>query len=170
MWQNNRFAPRSVWLAAMLVAVLLLATACGQGGGTNGGDIVAEYEGGTVAEAEFEQFKSMMQFTQGPIYAQMEVLDPDFERNLLTQYIAIKLSAERADEAQSQRARQSAIDDWDEAKQLYEEHGQEEALLEMLDEHGVTEEQLIDFVTMQNKAMYVYKDEVTKRRRFGTIR
>lgn len=160
MWQNKKLAPRSI-LFAVLAIVLMVTAACGKDGAKSGPDgIVAEYDGGKVETEEFEQYKNMMRFTQGPLYAQMEMF-PDFERNLLNQYIAIKLSAERADASQSERARQKAVEDWNETKQLYAEQEQEEMLLNQLEEHDLTEEELLDFVTMQTKAMYVYQDQVT---------
>lgn len=86
---NRRIRKLTAVLAAVL-ALLLLSACGGKGGGENAAP-VAEYEGGTVTESEFNGFLGAHKFfNYSEMYMFYEAL-PDFKRTMLDQYIAIKL-------------------------------------------------------------------------------
>lgn len=159
---NTRSRARSTATVLAAVLLLLLLAACGGKDG-NEDKAVAEYEGGTVTEAEFNGFLGAHKFfNYNEMYLFFESM-PDFKRSMLNQYIAIELLTadldEQTKEASAKRARE-------EMKGLDESLKEDKTLRENLDaflkEHNMKKDDLEKYIFDQFNLQAVFESKFTE--------
>lgn len=123
--------------------------------------IVAEYEGGEVTGAELKAYRGVTRLFVGPTYDQLESLDPKIHETLIARIVAFETLQERADDQMRQEESERAKRDLDELKNyISQQSGQEITLDQMLDEAGITEEQLMDYLVQSNIVHAVMAEDI----------
>lgn len=178
MQQSKR---RSLTKLGYLVMVALLSvivlSACGaknaetEEGARNGGQaslndiaddmIVAKYDGGEVTGAEFKAYRGVTRLFVGPQYDQLEMMDPNIHETLVTRIVAFESLQNRADEQLRQKEEERAKKDLEELKTYIPASSGGEASLEsMLEEAGVTEEELFNYLVQSNIVHAVMSSDI----------
>lgn len=153
MWQNKK-KPLAVGLAVLLLALLL--SACG------GGATVAEYEGGTVTEAEFDGFLGANKFfNYNEMYSFYEMM-PDFKESMLHQYIATKLLVSEVNKDAVKSADKRAKDDLKSMlASIKADQESRKSYQQFLDEHSMEEKHLEQYVANQYKLEELFAGKFT---------
>ncbi|MFD1883976.1 peptidylprolyl isomerase [Paenibacillus wenxiniae] len=162
MWPIKKAARKTAVLTAGAVLSISLLAACTNGKATDTAEqqkdnspVVAQYDGGTITENEFNKEVSMMKFLT-PQYAQ--AFDQDQYRDLLLQQeVAYKSLASQA----SQTAKDAGAKQADEQIKQLTSSVDPEQLQEMLKTSNLTEQDVKDYMTRALTASEVMKEKVT---------
>ncbi|WP_411344576.1 peptidylprolyl isomerase [Paenibacillus sp. WLX1005] len=163
MWPIKKAARKTAVLTAGAVLSISLLAACNNTTATtdkteqqkDNSPVVAQYDGGTITENEFNKEVSMMKFLT-PQYAQM--FDQDQYRDLLLQQeVAYKSLAAQA----SQTAQQAGAKQADEQLAQLKSSVDAEQLQQMLTASDLTEQDVKDYMNRALTASEVMKEKVT---------
>ena len=162
MWQNKK-KPLATGIVVLALALLLAACGGGSGNGGNGGETIAEYEGGTVTEGEFAGFLGSHKFLNyDEMYGFYEMM-PGFKEQRLHEFIAIKLLTAEVDEQTSKEADKRAKD---EMKSLMSEVKANkefrESFDQFLDDHNMKQVHLEQYMARQYKLWSLFSEKFTE--------
>lgn len=157
--------PMKLWLRlSLLCLICIVVTACG--GNNNDEDkmakdedkVVATYDGGQITQKEFDSYLGVNLFLN-PLLTQYMNMIPNFEAEMLNQFIGLKLLASEADETMQQEAQNFRKAELDRLQQMSEE--QKTQFENQSKELKFTEEDLGDFYETQQLAIEVLNKQVT---------
>lgn len=162
--RRRRFVKLSIlWM--MLICSVVVLSACGgnqseseeqENGQANIQNIpddmiIARYEGGEVTGEEFKAYRGVTRLFVGAIYDQLEMMDPTINETLVSRIVAFETIENEADEQTRQEEEERAKQDLEDLSNYMTESSNEEYSLDtMLEEAGVTEEQLLDYLIQSN--------------------
>ena len=131
-------------LMLLLLAAVVVISGCGKSKETAGsGQIVAEYQGGQISQAEFDKFMAINRFfdPQTAFFAS----DPSFQEYMLKQLIAFKVLAERADDETKKEADRKVKEEMNQFVRLVEAQGGKGALDKELKAANLTKRDIEQF-------------------------
>ncbi|ANF95116.1 peptidylprolyl isomerase [Paenibacillus bovis] len=168
MWPIKKAARKTAVLTAGAVLSISLLAACNNGNNAaapqqpkaaeqakDNSPVVAEYEGGTITENEFNKEVSMLKFLT-PQYAQMFDMD-QYREVLLEQEVAYESLAQKASEAAQKAGATQAEEQLTQLKSSVDP----EQLTQMLKTSKLTEQDIKDYMTRVLTASEVMKEKVT---------
>ncbi|WP_046228490.1 peptidylprolyl isomerase [Paenibacillus dauci] len=168
MWPIKKAARKTAVLTAGAVLSISLLAACNNGNNAaapqqpkaaeqakDSSPVVAEYEGGTITENEFNKEVSMLKFLT-PQYAQMFDMD-QYREVLLEQEVAYESLAQKASEAAQKAGATQAEEQLTQLKSSVDP----EQLSQMLKTSKLTEQDIKDYMTRVLTASEVMKEKVT---------
>lgn len=162
MWPIKKAARKTAVLTAGAVLSISLLAACNNGTATDTSEavkdnspVVAEYEGGTITENEFNKEVSMLKFLT-PQYAQMFDMD-EYREILLEQEVAYKSLDQQASEAAQQAGAKQAEEQLTQLKSSVDP----EQLQQMLTAANLTEQDVQAYMDRVLTASEVMKEKVT---------
>ncbi|WP_176220551.1 peptidylprolyl isomerase [Cohnella massiliensis] len=145
-------------LAAVLFAGLLAA--CGKN--EDDAKVVAEYEGGQIANGEFEAYKTFLKIFY---YASFPTIvdEPTYQEEILKQLIGIRILSDRATDDVKKQSETDAKEQFD---QIKSELDANEDVKKTMEDGGLTEDKLLQFmteqVTMLNQGVADVSDETAQ--------
>ncbi len=125
-------------------------------------EAVVEYQGGKVTGKQFEMFLKTISFFNPQQREMIEAADKNSLQNFAREYTGTVILAARADDAMKAAARKQSEETYGKLKAQYQQMlGKDEATYnKLLENHGLTKEEIINQMTLINSSIEVLKKKV----------
>lgn len=147
-------------MSLLLVVAVALLSACG-----GNSKVISTFEGGTITEEEFQGFKGVIEITN-PYYEELKN-EPEFEKTLLQQLIAVRIIYNEADSEVQKKHQKEAEEKVEILKQDFLTRADDKkAWGKMLKESNTSQEEMVQyfkhFEVMQEKMGQEISDQELK--------